>query len=89
MRVLAISFLFPNSIYQNRGTFALNRLKAVQKYADVTTVNPSPWFLSCAHVERHKGFHRSPKRETKETLEGIDIFHPRYLRSFARAPDLE
>ena len=76
MRVLAISLLFPNSVYPNRGIFVLNRLRAVSRYADVKVINPIAWFPFCSRLERYKDYHRIPK---KETIDGIEVYHPRFL----------
>lgn len=76
LRVLAISFLFPNSVYPNRGIFVLNRLKAVQAYADVKVINPILWFPFCSRLARYEGYDRIPARET---IDGIEVFHPRFF----------
>jgi teichuronic acid biosynthesis glycosyltransferase TuaC len=76
MRVLVISYLFPNSCYPNRGTFVLNRLKAVQQYAEVKVINPVLWFPFCSRLQRYKDYDRIP---AKETIDGIEVFHPRFL----------
>jgi len=76
MRILAISYLFPNSIYPNSGIFVLNRLKAVSKYCDVKVINPIPWFPFNSLLKRYKNYHLIPE---KEVIEGIEVFHPRFF----------
>ncbi len=76
MRVLAISFLFPSSVYPNRGTFVLNRVKAVSRYSDVTVINPVIWFPFCSRLKRYEGHDRIPP---VETIEGIRVYHPRFF----------
>lgn len=76
MRILAISYLFPNSIYPNSGIFVLNRLKAVSKYCDVKVINPIPWFPFNRFFKRYKNYHLIPQ---KEIIEGIEVFHPRFI----------
>ena len=76
MRILAISYLFPNGQYPNYGIFVLNRLKAINRYYDVKVINPIPWFPFSTFLERYKNYHRIPKREV---IEGIEVFHPRFL----------
>ena len=76
VRVLAVSYLFPNSVYPNRGVFVLNRLKAVREYADVTVINPILWFPLCSRLARYQGYERIPRHEV---IDGIDVYHPRFL----------
>ena len=76
MKILAISYLFPNSIYPNHGIFVLNRLKAIHKYCDVKVINPIPWFPFSSCFRRYKNYNKIPK---KEFIEGIEVFHPRFF----------
>jgi teichuronic acid biosynthesis glycosyltransferase TuaC len=76
VRILVISYLFPSSLYPNRGTFVLNRLKAVSHYADVTVINPVVWFPFCSRMQRYAGHNRIP---AVETIDGIQVYHPRFL----------
>jgi len=75
-RILVISYLFPNSVYPNRGIFVLRRLKAIQRYADVKVINPILWFPFCSRLQRYKDYDRIPK---KEVIDGIEVYHPRFL----------
>ncbi len=75
-RILVISFLFPNCVYPTRGVFVLNRLKAVQEYADVKVINPILWFPFNARLSRYKDYDKIPRTET---IDGIEVFHPRFL----------
>jgi len=76
MRVLAISYLFPNSIYPNYGIFVLNRLKAISKYCEVQVINPIPWFPGYTKFARYKDYNRIPNHEI---IEGISVIHPRFF----------
>ena len=76
MKILAISYLFPNSEYPNYGIFVLNRLKAVQKYHEIKVVNPIPWFPFSNRFKRYRNFNRIP---FKETINGIPVYHPRFF----------
>ncbi len=75
-KILAISYLFPNSVNPNHGIFVLNRLKAVEKYCKVMVVNPIPWFPFSSKLSRYKNYNRIPRREV---IDGIEVFHPRFL----------
>ncbi len=77
MRILVISSLFPNRLFPNRGVFVLNRLKAVQEHVELTVINPIPWFPFQSRLKRFKDYHLVPYRET---IAGIDVYHPRYFR---------
>lgn len=76
MRILAISYLFPNQIYPNHGIFVHNRLKAIRKYCEVTVINPIPWFPLHSHLPRYRDFDKIPE---KEIIDGIMVFHPRFF----------
>lgn len=76
MRILAVSYLFPNRVYPNHGIFVLKRLKAVQKYCEVKVINPIPWFPFSSKFKRYANYHRIPKQDV---LEGIEVFHPRFF----------
>ncbi|MBF0117736.1 MAG: glycosyltransferase [Desulfobacterales bacterium] len=76
MRILAISYLFPNSIYPNYGIFVHNRLKALQKYCDIKVINPIPYFPMYHSFYRYKNYNLIPKIEN---LKGIETIHPRFF----------
>jgi len=75
MKILAISYLFPNSVYPNYGIFVLNRLKALQKNCEIKVINPLPWFPFSSRFSRYGKFHNIPKLEI---IEGIEVYHPRF-----------
>ena len=64
MRVLAMSYLFPNSIYPNSGVFVLNRLKAILNYHEVKVINPIPWFPAASRLAQLQGL--SPDSPTRD-----------------------
>ena len=76
MRVLVISSLFPSCRYPNRGIFVLNRLKAVQQYAEVRVINAIPWFPFQSRLNRYRDYSRIPGFEV---IDGIEVYHPRYF----------
>jgi glycosyltransferase involved in cell wall biosynthesis len=76
VRILAISFLFPNSVNPNHGIFVLNRLRGISKYYEVKVINPIPWFPFNYRIERYRDFYKIPQ---KEYLGNIEVFHPRFL----------
>lgn len=76
MRILALSYLYPNSVYPHYGIFVHNRLKAVSKYHQIVVINPIPWFPGSFKLKRYENYNRIP---LKENIDGLTIYHPRFL----------
>jgi glycosyltransferase involved in cell wall biosynthesis len=76
IKVLALSYLFPNRERPNHGIFVLNRLKALSQYVDIKVINPIPWFPLQSMVGRYSHLHNIPKQDT---IGGLDVYHPRFL----------
>lgn len=76
LKIIALSFLFPNRAYPNHGIFVLNRLKALSKYVDIKVINPIPWSPVHKYIDRYKAFESVPE---KDSIDGIEVYHPRYL----------
>jgi glycosyltransferase involved in cell wall biosynthesis len=76
VKILAVSYLYPNLVYPYHGIFVHNRLKAVSHYHDVKIINPIPYFPCSRFVTRYKGYERIPMREK---IEGLDVYHPRFF----------
>jgi teichuronic acid biosynthesis glycosyltransferase TuaC len=75
-RILAVSYLFPNSQQPNHGIFVLNRLKAMSKYADVTVINPVPTSAIHKYVDKFKFLEKIPE---SEILQGVNVYHPKFF----------
>ncbi|MCB4436298.1 glycosyltransferase [Alteromonas sp. McT4-15] len=75
-KILAISYLFPNSEKPNHGIFVYNRLNAMAKYADVTVINPIPWSPLHSFIDKFKHLRDIPAKTQRGNL---TIYHPRYL----------
>lgn len=76
MRILALSYLYPNSIFPEYGIFVHNRLKAVAKYHEVIVINPISWFPFSHIFKRYRRFNNIP---SQEFFDGIEVFHPRFF----------
>lgn len=76
IKVLALSFLFPNAQQPNHGIFVYNRLNALSKYADIKVINPIPWSPVHAHLSQYSDFDKVPE---KTKLGNLDVYHPRFL----------
>ncbi len=76
LRILAVSYLFPNKVYPNHGIFVLNRLKALNKYVDIKVINPVPWSPVHEFIDRYKDYRSIA---TFDKGFGLDVYHPRYF----------
>ncbi|MBN2474412.1 MAG: glycosyltransferase [Pirellulales bacterium] len=48
----------------------------MRSFTEVKVINPIPWFPFCSRLDRYRGHNRVPYREV---LEGIEVYHPRFL----------
>jgi teichuronic acid biosynthesis glycosyltransferase TuaC len=76
IKILAVSYLFPNRNQPNHGVFVLNRLKAMSKYAVITVVNPIPDSPLHRFIDKFSVLKKIPD---KEELGGLTVYHPRFL----------
>jgi len=78
MKILTFTSLFPNSENPDFGIFVKNRMKAFSLLPDVElrVVAPVPWFPPVRISEKWYRYSQVPK---KEIIDGIEVYHPRYL----------
>ena len=76
IRILALSFLFPNPAQPNHGVFVRNRLAALSRYADVSVINPLPWSPVHRYMKRFAPLADVPAERADGDLA---IYHPRFL----------
>lgn len=78
-RVLLFSSLYPSSERPGHGIFVQTRLCELlaADAIDARVVAPVPWFYS--DDLRHGDYARMARTPARETLRGIDTWHPRYL----------
>tara|TARA_R110001599_G_scaffold229345_2_gene428523 strand:- start:2249 stop:3463 length:1215 start_codon:yes stop_codon:yes gene_type:complete len=76
MKVLALSYLFPNTEQPNHGIFVYNRLNALSKYVDIKVINPIPWSPIHSKLSQYVYLERIPE---KITLGNLEVFHPRFF----------
>lgn len=77
--MLTFSTLYPSSVRPGHGIFVETRLRELlgSGQVDVRVVAPVPWFFSTdPRYGEYARMARTPKRETHN---GIEILHPRYL----------
>ena len=77
MNILTFTGLFPNQVFPNQGVFIMERIRALSKLEDVSlkVVAPIPYCPPFA-VGRWGRYRRIA---AAETIDGLDITHPRYL----------
>lgn len=79
IRLLTFSTLYPSSVRPSHGIFVETRLRELlgSGEVEVRVVAPVPWFFSTnPRYGEYARMARTPKRETHN---GIDVLHPRYL----------
>lgn len=75
-KILAISYLFPNTQRPNHGIFVFNRLNAMSKYADIIVINPIPWSPIHRYLNKFRHLQYVPHITKRGSLV---IHHPRYF----------
>ncbi len=79
IRLLTFSTLYPSSVRPGHGIFVETRLRELLNSGEVEVrvVAPVPWFFSTnPRFGEYARMGSTPKRETHN---GIDVLHPRYL----------
>ena len=76
LKILALSFLFPNKNQPFHGVFVLNRLKTLSKYVDIKVINPIPWSPLHPFLAQYKSSNDIPSHEV---IGGLDVYHPRFF----------
>lgn len=78
LRTLLFSTLYPSSVRPGHGIFVQTRLRELLATGavDARVVAPVPWFFS-THP-RFGGYALHARTPRRETLDGVDVLHPRY-----------
>jgi len=76
IKILAMSYLFPNRANPDYGIFVLNRLKAINGQADLKIINPIPWSPFHRFMGKYRGYENIP---AKDNIGGLEVYHPRFL----------
>ncbi len=72
MKILSITSLFPNREQPNRGVFVLNRIRAMNKKADLEVIAPVAYFPFISH-------NRPRNVPDVESIDGLVVYHPRFI----------
>ena len=77
MNILVFSSLYPNNMWPSHGVFVKERMTQFAKItkSDVTVVAPVPYFPPVKGSARW----RFSQVSAQETIEGLEVFHPRYF----------
>jgi teichuronic acid biosynthesis glycosyltransferase TuaC len=75
LKVLVLSYLFPNSAQPGYGVFVLHRIAAVSRRCLARVVAPVPWYPFIRWLRPSVWGGRIPRRETQG---GLDVDHPRF-----------
>lgn len=76
IKILALSYLFPNSENPGYGIFVFNRLSAVKQLCDIRVIAPLQWFPFANQIRRTPG---SRKIKVFSRFKGLDVFYPRFF----------
>lgn len=80
MKVLVVSTLYPNHANPKHGIFIHHRMKQLHAHhpeVQIKVLAPVPWFPVAS--DRFGEYGRLARVSAKETIDGIEVFHPRYL----------
>jgi len=77
-KLIVYSSLFPSSVQPNAGVFIRERMFRVARHLPVVVVSPVPWFPFLGIIRKWKPYFRLQPKKLEE-LEGIKIYHPRFL----------
>lgn len=78
LRIAVVSSVFPNQAQPLLGLFVRERMFRVAEFADVVVIAPVPWFPGQQLLRFVKPGFR-PTVPARESQDGIDVYHPRFL----------
>lgn len=78
MKILSVCHFFPNRVRPHSGIFVKERLKSVamRENVNLSVVAPVPSFPSMNLIPKYQGLETL---EQRETIDGLEVFHPRYF----------
>jgi glycosyltransferase involved in cell wall biosynthesis len=76
LRVLVISFMYPNTVDPSAGVFIEEQVKYLSRRCEVRVLSPTPWFPPVKFLRRWYRYRLRPVREVRE---GTYILRPRFL----------
>jgi len=79
VRVLAITKIFPNAAEPLSAPFNRQQFAALAKLCDLEVLATIPWFPGAGLLSKWSSAGKLAKVPKRETIEGIDVAHPRTL----------
>lgn len=76
--LVVLSILFPNTAQPQAGLFVRERMFRVARRLPLAVVAPVPWFPLQSLIRLWRPHFRPPVA-ARETQDGIEVFHPRFL----------
>lgn len=75
LKILTLSYLFPNRAQPNYGIFVLNRIKALKAFSKTIVIAPIQWYPM---IRRLRNCLWGSDIPSKEIIEDLEIYHPRF-----------
>jgi teichuronic acid biosynthesis glycosyltransferase TuaC len=75
IKILAISYLFPNNSQPAYGIFVLNRLRALQQACDIRVISPIQWY---PWIHKVRGGLWGSGIPLHDRIRGVEVHHPRF-----------
>nr|HEX4312925.1 glycosyltransferase family 4 protein [Kofleriaceae bacterium] len=79
MRVLAVTKIFPNAAEPLSAPFNRQQFAALAKLCELEVLATIPWFPGAGLISRWSSAGKLARVPKRETIEGIDVAHPRTL----------
>ncbi len=79
MKAVVVTSMFPNRQQPIHGTFCLERVRCLQKHADVRVLAPVPYWPSWRLLRGFRRYSQFSRIDHHELLDGIHVDHPRHL----------
>lgn len=76
MRVLVITSLFPNNSEASKGIYNKQQIVALSKLCSLIVIAPVPWSPQLPFLKKWRCF---TEVVSEETIDGIRVYHPRFL----------
>jgi glycosyltransferase involved in cell wall biosynthesis len=76
MQVATVTTFFPHSADPHRAVFVKNLVRAMRRYVSVDVISPIPF---APPLRRFPEWYRQSQIPRRETIEGIDVSHPRFV----------
>lgn len=77
LKILALSYLFPNPAQPGYGIFVYNRLQAVQEFCDIRVIAPVQWYPFIKRIR--PGMAYCPDNAEFQKFAGLQVAYPRFL----------